>query len=154
MTLRIRRLGYALGAEVTGIDLREPLEAPVYEALRQAWYDHLALCFRDQELTQDQLLRFADCFEGELDRFDSERTVDPDDARILFLSTKPRPGKAWDGYKQGVHWHSDRSYSTRPATGTFVLAKELPDAGGDTMFANQYMAYETLSDKMRVLSAA
>lgn len=148
-SLRVVRIGHAAGAEVTGLDLRRPLDDATFAEVRQAWLDHHVLCFPGQDISKQQLLAFADRFEGDLDDFSHEKTSDPDDPRILFLSSKPQPGKKWDGYKQGVHWHSDRSYTDRPATGTFVLAREIPRVGGDTMFSNQYMAYETLSPKMQ-----
>jgi taurine dioxygenase len=151
--LRVVRIGHAAGAEVTGVDLSAPLDEATFREVRQAWLDHHVLCFPNQNMSKQQLLAFADRFEGDLDDFRHEKTFDPDDPRILFLSSKPEPGKKWDGYKQGVHWHSDRSYTERPATATFVLSKEIPQVGGDTMFANQYMAYETLSPKFQEIVA-
>jgi taurine dioxygenase len=146
--ITVKRTAAFLGAEITGVDLAQPLDAQTVATIREAWYEHLVLCFPGQHLTKDQLLAFADNFEGDLDDFSHERTVDPDDPRILFLSSKPAPGKRWDGYKQGAHWHSDRSYTPRPATGTFAYAREVPDIGGDTLFANQYLAYDALSPKL------
>ncbi|MGD1065835.1 MAG: TauD/TfdA family dioxygenase [Vulcanimicrobiaceae bacterium] len=146
--INVKRTAAFFGAEITGVDLSRPLDTETRSAIESAWHEYLVLCFPDQHLTKTQLLAFAENFEGELDDFGHEKTVDPDDHRVLFLSSKPEPGKKWDGYKQGAHWHSDRSYTPRPATGTFVYAKEVPEVGGDTLFANQYLACETLSPKL------
>ena len=146
--LKVRRLGYALGAEVTGIDLRKPLDDATVRAVRQAWLEHLLLCFPNQELAKKELLAFAGRF-GEFEP--ASRNVDPENANVILLTHKPVNGKPWDGYKNGHNWHSDHSYTTHPTSGTFITCKEIPEAGGDTMFANLYMAYESLSPAMKEL---
>jgi taurine dioxygenase len=147
--LKIRRLGYALGAEVTGVDLTRSLDDATVSGIRAAWLEHLLLCFPGQDLTKEQFVAFVGRFGDDMDDNTGARTRDPDNHQIIFLTNKPVAGEPWDGYKAGQNWHSDKSYSDRPMTGTFLLARELPEVGGDTMFSNQYMAYESLSPTMR-----
>jgi taurine dioxygenase len=145
----IRRLGYALGAEVTGVDLSRPLDDVTVAELRRAWLDHQVLCFRDQRLSRkEDLVAFASRF-GEIDRLCNPKQRDSENPDIQLVTNKPRDGKPWDGHIRGEVWHSDQSYTLCPNVGTFLLAKELPDVGGSTLFANQYSAYLTLSTAMK-----
>lgn len=146
--LQVRRLAYALGAEVRGVDLRLPLDEATLAEIRQTWLEHLLLCFPDQLLDSAQLVAFSRYF-GEVDDNPNSKTRDPQNSQVIQLTNKAIGGRPFDGYKQGQSWHSDRSYTMRPTPRTFVLAKEVPAYGGDTMFANQYMAYETLSPKLQ-----
>jgi taurine dioxygenase len=146
--LQVRRLGYALGANVTGIDLSRPIDDETVGAIRQVSLEHLLVRFPDQNLNADQLVAFASRF-GVLDNNEIAPSRDPNNPHILFNSNKPSNGKPWHGYKQGQSWHSDRSFTERPDLLTFLLAKEIPAVGGDTLFTNMYMAYETLSPAMR-----
>jgi taurine dioxygenase len=145
--LRIRRLGYALGAEITGLDLRSHLQNETIAAIRQAWLDNLLLCFPNQDLSQDELLSFGLRF-GELERASKVR-ASKESPHINVLAEKTIDGKPWNGYKSGAYWHSDRDYTTRPTEGTFLNCKETPPVGGDTLFANTYTAYSSLSPAMR-----
>jgi len=144
--LNIRRLGYALGAEVTGVDLRQPLGVEIVAAIRQAWLKHIVLCFPGQELTPEHLMAFSERF-GDLDdnRF-SQALSHPDHAPVFLISNSPVniKEKRIDGAVND-HWHSDLSFSLRPSTATILNAQQLPEIGGDTMFANMYMAYDALS---------
>ena len=148
--LQIRRLGYALGAEIRGVDLRRPLDKATVDEIWQAWMTHLVLRFPDQELTKDEFVTFGGYF-GDVDNNPNSKTRDPENEKIIFISNKftGAPGKPWDGYKEGGHWHSDRSIGVRPTALTFLLAKEMPEVGGNTLWANQEMAYDTLSPKMK-----
>jgi taurine dioxygenase len=145
----VERLGYALGARVTGLDLRAPPDASVVADLRDLWLEYQVLCFPDQDLDKFQHVAFAGSF-GELEQIRPQNR-DPDLSTIGYLTNLPRQGKPWNGFKSGADWHSDESYTTRPTMGTFVLAKQVPPAGGDTMFANQYLAYGSLSSTMKDL---
>jgi taurine dioxygenase len=149
--LQIRRVGYAAGAEIRGVDLSVPLDDATVAEIRQAWLEHLILCFPDQNLTDmEQLVTFTSRF-GEVDRIGAAHDRDNQNPAIILLTNKARGDKPWDGHKQGEYWHSDQSQTLHPNPGTFVLAKELPAVGGDTMFSNQYMAYESLSHTMKSL---
>ena len=148
-SLGTRRLGYALVGDNSGTDLRhEPTEGTM-RAIEAALYENLVLCFPAQDLTREQFVAFARRF-GQPDDNKSVALRDPENAFVTVLTTKPFEGKPWDGYKNGENWHSDRSYRVDPTTLTLLLAQELPDAGGaSTMFANQYLAYETLLPAMQ-----
>lgn len=146
--VKIKRLGYALGAELTGVDLTTTLDDATFAEIKSAWLKYLVLCFPGQNLTKDQFVSFAARF-GEVEDNRVLKTNDPENPYITLLTNKPIAGRPWDGYKDGQNWHSDRSYRINPTPATFVLAQELPEIGGDTMFANQYMAYETLSPAVK-----
>lgn len=152
MNLQVRRLSYALGAEIIGADLTHPLPAATFDAIHRAFLEHGVILFRGQEITREQHLAFSRRF-GELDRNDAQpRDRDPDYPELLLVTNKPKAdGKPGDGTYTGQVWHSDRSYTLIPALGSLLRSVEIPDVGGDTMFANMYRAYETLSDGMRKL---
>ena len=145
--LEVRRLGYALGARVEGLDLRAPLDAGTVASIRALWLEHLVLCFPSQDLKQDELLAFARCF-GELELASKVRAA-KESPHINVLSERKLSDAPEGGYKSGAYWHSDRDYTTRPTEGTFLNCKKIPPVGGDTLFANAYVAYDTLSPTMR-----
>jgi taurine dioxygenase len=145
--LGIRRLGYALGADVTGLDLGAPLEASTVEQIRETIRDNLVLCFPKQNIDQAALMRLAEYF-GEIEPA-SRENVDPDVPQVTYITNKPVNGKAWNKYQAGQNWHSDHSYTTQPTLYSFLACKEIPPVGGDTMFANMYMAYDSLSPKLQ-----
>ena len=145
-----RPVAGAIGAEVTGVALSAPLDGATVEALRAAFREHLVLFFRDQDLTPAQHSDFAGLF-GEVDR---EPFVYPlvmphaeDHPEVLRIVKEADDG----GINFGGLWHYDVTYRERPHLGSVIHAREVPAAGGDTMWANQYLAYETLSEGMRAL---
>jgi taurine dioxygenase len=144
--LKIRRLGYALGAEITGVDFRQPLDDGLVDEIRRAWLDHVVLCFPGQNLDAEQMRAFCRQF-GELDENRGSVQQHPNFNQVLLLASKPVQidGKPTSGNARADVWHSDASYTVRPSTITFLVAKALPEVGGNTMFANMSMAYETLS---------
>ena len=150
--LVIRRLGYALGAEITGVDLTRPLEADLVAEIRQAWLDHVVLCIPKQALSPAQLEAFAGQF-GELDdnRAAAHNRLS-DHYTVMPINNQPSTigGKQFGGGIADM-WHSDRAFTDRPQSLAFLNAKALPETGGDTLFANMYLAYETLSPKLRNL---
>ncbi len=149
MPLQVRRLGYALGAEISGLDLARPLDAAAVARVRELWLQHIVLCFRGQDLTPPALMGFAAQF-GELDDNSWTRSLrHAGHDEVVILETKPAIGKHAANIAEKRVWHTDLSFSPRPASATFLHAKQLPTVGGDTMFANQYMAYEALSLALR-----
>ena len=142
MTFSLRPLSSALGMEVTGIDLREPHPESVIAALRRAWHEHVILLFRGQDLTHDQHVAFSRRF-GPLDSHDSiPKFRHPEHPEVLLVTNYESGGKR---LAVGRQWHSDLSTTMRPAKGSLLYCSVLPPVGGDTMFANMYRAYETLS---------
>jgi taurine dioxygenase len=152
MPLEIRKLSGALGAEITGIDLREPMSDAAFEDIRKAWHEHLVLVFRNQELDYPEYIRFGERFGG-LERYlhSSRDYTHPDHPEIYFITNHDVNGKPSETREVGREWHTDQSYTTRPLKATMLYCKEIPEVGGDTMFANMYLAYERLSPRLQSL---
>lgn len=147
--LTIRPLSYALGAEIIGVDLARPLDDDTFEAIRRAWLDRLVLLFRGQELSPAQHIAFSRRF-GELDPNDANPYSRLEDhPEILQITNKKVGGKPSLTRNTGRNWHSDLSYTRHPAKGSLLYCRERPEVGGDTLFTNMYLAYETLSDPMK-----
>lgn len=147
--ITVKPIGYALGARVEGIDLSRPISAEDHKVIKEAWTKHLVLVFPGQELAPEALIDFTSHF-GELDDYASQPfNRHPDYKEVMLLSNKPINGKVPPGANNGQNWHTDLSYTVRPAKGTYVYCIQKPPVGGDTMFANMYLAYETLSERLR-----
>lgn len=150
--IKITQLGFAAGAEVTGVDLGKPLDPADREAIRAAWLKHMVLVFPGQDLSPEQQIAFSRTF-GDLDPQESQAptTLHPEHREILVLSNKMVGGKKSGTHNSGRNWHVDLSYTTRTAKGAVLHCKEKPPVGGDTMFANLCLAYDTLSPKTKEL---
>ncbi|HEX5796600.1 MAG TPA: TauD/TfdA family dioxygenase [Geminicoccaceae bacterium] len=142
--LEIRPLSPALGAEVLGVDLAGPLDDGTVRALRAALLEHVVIFCRDQELAPPQLLALAERF-GEVAEYPFVKGL-PDFPLVL-----PVVKEAHERANFGGVWHTDTAYLERPAMATLLYALETPPVGGDTMFANMYLAYEALSEGMQRL---
>jgi len=134
----------AIGATVRGVDIASPLSEDVLEEIRHAYHERLVLFFRDQKLTPERLVAFARCFgeigyypfvEGMAGHPEVVEVVKKEDETINF----------------GGLWHTDTSYLERPPLGSVLHALEVPRVGGDTLFANMYLAYESLTPGFRQL---
>lgn len=145
-TLDIRPIAGALGAEIHGIDLSRDLSDDTIAEVRQALLDHLVIFFRDQDISPDRHLAFAKRF-GETVEYPLVKGLDgyPEIMTVVKLEHEK--------VNFGGLWHSDTTYLEQPPLGSILLARELPPFGGDTLFANMYLAYETLSDGMKELLA-
>jgi len=132
----------ALGAELAGVDLSQPLDNQTFSDIYQAFQDHLVIFFRDQELSAKQHHDFARRF-GKLMPHPYVQSLDgfPE---IIEIVKEPDEARSW-----GEHWHSDLTFREQPSGGAVLLAREVPTFGGDTLFANMYLAYETLSAGMK-----
>ncbi|MES2187258.1 MAG: TauD/TfdA family dioxygenase [Pseudomonadota bacterium] len=145
----ISPLGYAAGAAVRGLDLRQALTELQVAAVNAAWRKHLVLVFPGQKLTPPQLIAFTAQL-GEVERNDSVPYYrHPEFPEVLLVSNKAVNGKPSQTRNTGRNWHSDLSYTDRPAKASVLMCQEKPEVGGDTMFANMYLAYDTLSPKLR-----
>jgi len=151
-SLEITPLGFAAGAQIRGIDLRKPLTNSQHEEINKAWLEHIVLIFPEQDLTPEEQIAFSRRF-GVLDDHESQApsTLHPDHREILVLSNKMVGGKKSGTYNSGRNWHTDLSYTSRPAKGAILHCKEKPPVGGDTMWANLYLALETLTPPIRAL---
>jgi taurine dioxygenase len=144
MTLDIRPIAGALGAEIHNIDLGAALDDDTVASIRRALLDHLVVFFRDQPLAPDRFLAFARRF-GEPVEYPFVRGIEgyPEIIAVTKLEN--------ERVNFGGIWHSDTTYLERPPMGTMLIAREVPPYGGDTLFANMYLAYEALSDGMKQL---
>lgn len=142
--LEVAPLSGAGGAEIGGVDLARVLPDDVLTEIRAALLDHQVIFFRDQRLTDDQFLGFARRW-GDIHLHPFMQGM-ADHPEILEIVKRPTDKKNFGGA-----WHTDQMFAPRPAMGTMLYALEVPSAGGDTMFTNQYLAYESLSPAMRAL---
>jgi len=154
MSLRIRKLGEYLGAEVSGIDLTSPLDDDVVDRLRHAFYEHTVLVFHDQEINDDQQVEFTKNFGpleptmvndpsgggGWINRLSN---VD-DEGRIL-----PESHNKMLYLKGNILWHSDSSYKKVPSRGALLYAEVVPPAGGETEYASTKAGYAALPDERK-----
>lgn len=147
--IQVEQVGFACGARIVGADLSRPLSEADLKVVRDAWLKHLVLVFPEQEITPVQLVAFSRHF-GELEDYESQPfNRHPDINEVMVLTNKRTNGKPSPTYNAGQNWHTDLSYTIRPAKGTTLYCIEKPSVGGDTMFANMYAAYETLSPKLQ-----
>jgi taurine dioxygenase len=140
-TIEVRPVTAEIGAEVAGIDLRQPLDDTAIGALRDALQRHLVLFFRDQDITARQHLDFARNF-GTISvaPFGPKH---PDHPEITVLDQQTPKGEGAD------NWHADNTFMPAPPMGSILRAVLLPSVGGDTCFASGYAAYEALSPVMQ-----
>lgn len=134
----------AIGAELSGIDLNDRLDDDLVGDIRQALLDHLVIFFRDQNLTPARFREVARLF-GEPVEYPFVAGM-PDYPEIIEVKKLEHEKTNFGGI-----WHSDTVYLEEPPMGSMLLAREVPPYGGDTLFANQYMAYEALSERYREL---
>ena len=138
--IEVRPIAGALGAEIHGVDMARDLEADVVAEMRQAFLDHLVIFLRDQVVTPQLALarKFGDPVES------PQLTGLPEAPMITPVVKLEHERNNFGGI-----WHSDTTYLPIPPMGSMLLAREVPAFGGDTMFANQYLAYEALSDGLK-----
>ncbi|MCR6629828.1 MAG: TauD/TfdA family dioxygenase [Magnetospirillum sp.] len=149
-TITVKRLAPTIGAEITGVDLSKDIPDHQFEEIRRALDENLAVIFRDQTLTTEQHKAFARRF-GTLHRHElasnavvAGGSLDPE---ILGWKTGPQ-----SRYTAGDAWHHDVSCDPQPIWGSLLRVTKLPPSGGgDTAFANMYLAYESLSDRFKSL---
>lgn len=145
--LDITPLTPSIGAEVRGLQLdRLPEDDAASDAVRAAFLEHQVLVFRDQDLTRDQHKAFGRLF-GELHIHPTQRHDGYEGDREIF----PVIADETTVLNNGGLWHSDVSCDEIPPLGSMLLLKEAPASGGDTLFANMYLAYESLSAPIREL---
>lgn len=142
--MRISRIGGALGAELHDIDLSADLSEGAIAEIRQALLDHLVIFFRNQDLPPERFLAAARRF-GRPIEYPFVKGIEgfPEIINVAKLENEK--------INFGGVWHSDTTYLQEPPMATLLVAREVPEAGGDTLFANQYLAHDTLSEKLRGL---
>ena len=142
--LQVQPLSGAVGAEVRGVDLSEPLPDDILAELRSCWLDGGVLFYRDQRLSLEQFLGLARRF-GSVSEYPFFKGL-PDFPEITAVVKLEHERVNFGGV-----WHSDTAYLPEPPMATMLLAREVPAVGGDTLFASQVAAYEALSDGMKRL---
>lgn len=140
----VKPLAGAMGAEIEGVDLGQPMSNAVRDEIHQAFLAHLMIAFRGQTLTPKQQVGLAGLF-GKPAIYPFLKGLDgaPEVNELLKTET--------DTVNFGGGWHSDTAYKERPDLGTLLYAHEVPAAGGDTLFASMYAAYDALSEGMQRL---
>ena len=140
--IEVRPVAGALGAELHGVDISRDLEDDVVAEMRQAFLDHLVIFLRGQNATPQQHLAFARKF-GEPIKYPQLDGL-PEAPFITAVAKLENERNNFGGL-----WHSDTTYLEVPPMGSMLLAREVPPYGGDTEFANQYLAYEALSEGLK-----
>jgi taurine dioxygenase len=141
-SIEVKKISGAIGAEISGVDLSKDLSNEQFSEIHQAWLANCVIFFRDQKLDLDAQKRFARRF-GEL-ILDPFVVAPPGHPEIMVVTKMPEEKKNFANM-----WHTDASFMDKPPLGSFLYGVEIPPYGGDTMFANQYLAYETLSVGMK-----
>jgi taurine dioxygenase len=146
--LEIRKSTPNIGAEVFGLDLSQPLSDQQFQAVHDALMDNLVLFFRDQKLTVEQHKAFGSRF-GKLHVHPAAPGLIPNHPEIFVIQADEKSTRV-----AGEEWHSDVSCDLEPPMGSILYLTEAPpDGGGDTLFANMYLAYETLSAPVKKMLA-
>lgn len=131
-----------VGATVNNIDLSSPLGVDEVQTLKLAMGTYGVLYFRDQSLSEDGHIKFAEQFGN----ININRFFTPVESHPQIAEVRKEPTQK---INIGSKWHTDHSYDTVPAMGSVLVARETPSTGGDTVFANMLLAYETLSDGLK-----
>ncbi|WP_137924804.1 TauD/TfdA family dioxygenase [Cupriavidus sp. 2SB] len=144
----IRPFDAALGAEVVGLDLNQPLSDEDFRRIHRAHLDHHVVVFRDQRITPDQQIAFSRRF-GPLQIHVLNQFQLANHPEILIVSNVLKDGKPIGLGDAGHFWHSDLSYKEKPSLGSLLHAMELPAEGGDTLFANMHAAWDSLPAELQ-----
>jgi taurine dioxygenase len=151
MSLDVRKLGDALGAEIVGFDLLRDLNEDTAAEINDAWAQNGVLCLRDQQtLSPKDFLTLARVF-GDIQpqlATGKEFSV-PEVPEVGVLSNRQTDPVSGDKIMRGGSWHTDHSHAETPPRGTILHALELPDKGGDTMFTNCRAAYRDLPESLK-----
>jgi taurine dioxygenase len=143
--IQVRRLAGALGAEVSGVDLAQPLDEVARKEIHDAWMEHQVLFLRGQSITREQHKEFARGF-GELHvHAVLQPLAQEGHPEIVVLESNEKLRYVADA------WHSDVTFERKPPMGSILRGVIVPDYGGDTLWASMYAAYEALSDAMQRL---
>src|SRR5262245_24417986 len=138
MSVNIRRLSYALGAEVVGLDITRPLDDATVSQLRKAFLEHHLLLFRGYPFSREQHVAFSHRF-GTVDQNEGHHSRHPEIPEITSVVSRPTAdGRAPTGRFSGQDWHTDHSHLPDPCMATLLHAVALPELGGDTQFCNMY----------------
>lgn len=144
MAMEVVKIGEPLLAEVRGVDISQPLDAATGDAIHRAFLEHCVLVFRDQVLTPEQMVRFERVF-GSPEIHVTKKYRHPEFDELIVMTNLNAAGEV-DAFesRRGLGWHSDMCYRDVPAKATMLHPLEIPEQGGDTLFANMYKALEEM----------
>lgn len=153
-SVTVSKLHPVIGAEVKGVDLSQPLDDATITLIRNAWHDHTVLLFRDQDLSEDDQIRFASHFGPVADRVApiTEAQLDaPDWGKLMLISDHvDETGKPIGSLGHGeMTFHTDKCYREKPHRTSFLYGIEIPSEGGHTKFASLYAAYNSMSEDLK-----
>jgi taurine dioxygenase len=140
--IEVRPIAGSIGAEIHNVDVSEDLDAATIADIRKALLEHCVIFFRDQKLDAERHKAFTRRF-GEIFIHPNYKGMQAD-PEIIVITREPGDKKI-----VGEEWHADTTMMPEPPMGAILYAIEVPPYGGDTLFANQYQAYEALSDGMK-----
>jgi len=139
----VRPLSASIGAEIVGLDLSQPMSDALFAKVLDTWHQNLVILFRDQQLREDDQVRFGALF-GPPAVSHTKRFTTANPA-VMLISNIRENGQMIGALPDGeMHFHSDQCHQERPAMASMLYALEVPSKGGNTLFANAYKAYETL----------
>ena len=142
-TIEVRKISPVIGAEIHGVDLAEPMGNQTFQEIHDALMENLVIFFRDQDITVDQHKAFGRRF-GELHSHPAAPKLLDGHPEILVIHADETSKRV-----SGQLWHSDVSCEPEPPMGSILHLAQVPEVGGDTMFASTYAAFEALSERMR-----
>lgn len=146
--VRTRSLSPAIGAEIIGVDLSKPISDQLFAKILDIWHRSLVVLLRDQHLTEDDQVRFGERF-GPPAISHTQRFTTKNPA-VMLISNVRENGELIGALPDGeMHFHSDQCHQERPATASMLYSLEVPSKGGNTLFANAYLAYETLPNLIK-----
>ena len=148
MSIGVRKLSPAIGAEIAGVDLSRPIDRKTFAQIYKLWLERNIILFRGQDLTPEQQIAFSQRF-GEIELHTLSAYHMPGYPEIFINSNVVKDGKPIGAQKSGRTWHSDSQFLEIPSSGTILHARAVPDEGGDTLYANMYAAFEALPDETK-----
>ncbi|QGW80911.1 TauD/TfdA dioxygenase family protein [Variovorax paradoxus] len=144
----VRPFNAPVGAEILGLDISKPISAEDFKRIHQAHLEHHVLVFRNQQITPQEHIDFSRRF-GPLEIHVLHQFHLKNHPEILIVSNIKENGEPIGLGDAGVYWHSDISYKPQPSLGSLLHAQELPSEGGDTLFADQHLAWEALKPELQ-----
>src|SRR5271166_2884622 len=146
--LRVRPLAANIGAEIVGVDLSRPMSDELFAMVLHAWHENLVILFRDQHLSEDDQVRFGERFGPPA--VSHTRRYTTKNPAVMLISNIRENGELIGALPDGeMNFHTDQCHQERPAMASMLYALEVPRTGGNTLFANAYLAYETLPDAVK-----
>ena len=148
--MEVQRITPVLGAKIIGVDLSKPLSNADFDAVHDAFVSHSVLIFSDQNLSAQNMIDFSNRF-GPLMIHVLKDSLLEGYPEIYKLSNRRTKGKSEGRAYAGQYWHSDLTYEPRPSLGSLLYGIEVPEVGGDTLFASTAYAFETLSPALQTM---